>query len=365
MPLQFGIDTSSMWDVVSQRRIELEYLAAANKPREDFIGDFLLIRNAWALLPSGCLHKPLDCQALMTNAAVIQHDQRFTDNDDCRRRFCRIDCETNETPESKPLLRATQLLKAMFGKWQAFASSIDWSNTHVVLFTPTEVNAQLWLQTVLTTWPQDIAARGYSVANGDVESWVENQLLKNSGPEHLLCLSIDSWVTSAGLLMSKSDDALGESIAALSLRRASRCTSKEIGEGRLHPAQRKQHEPRKMQGRLHTADLDALVEQLGQQSDTDMAKIAGVVTDGLVKDSRASQLNAFMQAHFGVIELSERAVGVSDLSAHVGHCATVIAQLAIAYWLAIESAEDGTLVLDRYRASTTAGWLLTHAPQQL
>ncbi|WP_268800875.1 hypothetical protein [Pseudomonas huanghezhanensis] len=376
MPYRYETPRRSIYDRLSERRIAAEMLAAASAPRSEFVVGHAEIIDAWVWLPSGFYRNVLSWKALAAHAAPMQQSAQLKGAEGQRRRFCRIATAPGEVADFTALGRATQLLKA-FVNGQGFTARSQWSQTQVVLFAPADVDPDTWREAVMAEWPGDAAAQSYEVASGTIDNWFRDRLADACGAEYLVCLSVDSAVTSAGALASDAEEVLGECVAALSLRRVCKSAQPanraadarpvqpdlapaEEGEPvcRLYLAPTIDHPPRSRQPRKHTGDLERLIQQLCEQSETQLEQCAGMVSDGLFIGNRLTQLIALSRTTFQAWELLEHVVSTSALAGRVGHSGTVLSQICLAHLLAVNSQPDAILVLDRYADDRSSAWLV-------
>nr|WP_314579747.1 hypothetical protein [uncultured Pseudomonas sp.] len=349
-------EMATLWDVVSARRVEAERIAAASRPADNFSTDYMEISGAWTWLPAGCLDSAQSWPTLASKQAIVDRSSWL--NEAPGRGRCGIDAAGELKAGQPPLKRAVHLLGAAFEAWSSFAASVQWSETRVVLFPPEGVEGNAWLDAVMSQWPDALGVHSVVVASANVEDWFDRCLSNASGAQRLLLLSIDSRLSRWGGATVCAGHVSGECITALHLQRVESGPAEAAGGWRLYPAQRTEHESRDLQLPTDTTDIARVVQSLEEVSGICAEQMMGVVTDGATTDRRLTQLTMFMTTSLEPHPPIERMVGVAALAGGLGHTATLLTQLAVAYLLAIEHAKGAVLVLDRYRGDVTAGWLL-------
>jgi hypothetical protein len=356
---EYGNEHYSLWDQLSVQRLEAERLAARRKPKGDFGGEHVLIEDAWLGMPKGPLNRPLPIADLPGKGVNAEHDSTLVGSCGMLHPLFRIPMNVPFI-EVESLLRAGQLLKAAFAHWRRFAADVDWARTQVVLFSPTNVSAEEWREPALDAWPMEwVPGRGFITTTQAFADWLPNVLSESEGAEYLLCLSVDSWAVRSVTEALPVEQDLGESIAALSLRRVGKAPIADASpQPKLFSAQRLNHLPRVEQTRKSTTDLEQLVAALCAEAGITVEAIEAVITEGVQTHHRQSQLIQYQWAHLPDRELAYPVINASALTGQTGYASSALTQLAMAFLTAKAQPGRALWVLDRKSETSTQGWLI-------
>jgi len=349
-------ELASLWDVVSMKRVQADRAAAAIRPAIDLCTEYVEVTGAWTWLPVGCLSSPQSWPMLAATQAVVDRTPGLAEQSGRGR--CRIEGSANANKAGQPpLRRAAQLLGMALGAWSSWADSVCWAETRVVLFAPEGVAQDAWLDAVMSAWPDGMGANSIVSTPLSAEQWFDQCLSKSSGVKQFLLLSVNSRLSIPDCVTADSAHPPGECVSAIHVHRVASSGQGAAGGLRLYPAKKTTHEFRDVQLRFDTRDLERVFHDLEEGTAVTADSITGVVTDGAMTGNRFTQLVKFMGSELAACDPAQQIVGVAALAGDVGHSATLLTQLAVAYLLAAQR-EGAVLILDRYRPDVTAGWVL-------
>ncbi|MFA0996842.1 MULTISPECIES: hypothetical protein [Pseudomonas syringae group] len=354
----YGQGHRSLWDVIGERREQEQRLAAPARPPADYDLTRMKIANAWLWLPN---LEPAQADSgtwLGIASNEFEHDARLLSHNSHRYNLRRIRL-SQHNPEIDTLPRALQLFQGMLAQWAGFAASVDWENTKVVLFAPTDISESAWLDKVLAIWPLDYRPGG-SFDNPSLafDEWLPFELQNYEEASSLLCISIDTWATidRAGTLAH--DNMVGESIAVLHLQRVDHANPDDESSWTIYPAITREHSPRALQPRKSSDDLQQLAETLCEQMGIKPGDIQALIIDGHLHDRRLEQLSDYVSTQLPHLVPSEHVAGQALLAGERGKSAGQMTSLALAFHAA--KAQDGSvLIFDRHSPTQTQAWLLS------
>ncbi|WP_440094228.1 hypothetical protein ACTACL_11480 [Pseudomonas syringae] len=353
----------NIYDRLSEKRLadlERQRVIEAQLPKGNFTSGSVAVVNAWVWLPCGVFDTPLSADELALRRADFDHDPRLVDSRSLRRPLRRLDTPAVRSPAVNAAGRAAEILKAMFAQWdEAFCSQVDWSNTQVMLFTPTALSELDWLAAVCRLWPRDqLPYYAFDVTTQSVAQWLPEALGQSYGAPYLLCLSLDTWACKEQMKVGAPDEMAGEAVSAVLLQRES-SPPEPLREGALKLCApiTEHHASRYSQTRNDTTVLESLIAGLGTQTGLDANRIKVLIGDGAFDGQRLQQLHHYARASLPGLDL-ERQIRLNTLGARVGTATEQWTQIGLA-WLAA-SAEPGSAawILDRGCADQTQGWLI-------
>lgn len=354
----YGQGHRSLWDVIGERREQEQRLAAPARPPADYDLTRVKIDNAWLWLPN---LEPAQAASGTWLGAVngdFEHDPRLVSQSGHRYNLRRVRLPQHK-PEIDTLPRALQLLQGMLAQWDDFAPSVDWENTKVVLFAPSDTTPSAWENHALPIWPFDyLPGEGFDTPSLNFDEWLPWALQNDTEASGLLCVSIDTWATKDRAGALSNDAMVGESIAILNLQRVDHANPDEENTWQLYPAMTREHSPRALQPRQSSADLQQLAEALCEQGGVTSNDIQALIIDGHLHDRRLEQLSHYVSTHLPHVVVSEHVAGQASLAGERGKSARQLTSLALAFHAA--KAQDGSvLAFDRYASTQTQAWLVS------
>jgi len=347
----------SLWDVIGERREQEQRLAPPPRPIAHYDTARIGLGDAWLWLPNLTPAEAKAGKALGKVDADFEHDPRLVSPAGHRRNVRRIRAGT-ERAEIRALPRALQLLQAMLGQWHGFAAELDWDQTQVVLFAPTDIAPDPWLDAALEVWPFDyLPGHGFIAPEQAFATWLPWALQNDLDVPNLLCIGIDSWatVTRAGSFVG--ERMAGEAIAVLNLQRIDLANAEGNARWHLSPAVAQAHEPRALQSRKSSGGIEQLAETLCERSGMTLAEVKAVVTEGHHDDNRLEHLYQFLNTRLPDCDLQQHVIGHALLAGEYGAGVSDMSALALAQHAA-NAIEGSVLVMDRREATQTQGWLL-------
>lgn len=353
----------NIYDRLSEKRIaelEKQSIAESQSPPGSYSSNSINIINAWVWLPAGVFDTPILAEDLAQRRADFDHDPRLTDMRNLRRPLQRLETPAVRSPAVGAAGRAEEILKTMFVQWHdTFCSKIDWTNTQVVLFTPTAVGMLDWMATACRLWPREqLPYYGFDVETRSVDQWLPEALVQSDGAPYLLCLSLDSWACREQMKVGPPDEMVGEAVSAVLLQRVSSALASESTNLlKLFLPVTQQHIIRRFQGRTDTRVLTGLMTSLTDRTGFEPTKVKILVGDGEFGEQRLQQLNHYVQVSLPALDL-EQQIRLNTLSARVGAATEQWVQIGLG-WLAA-SAEPGSAawILDRRSPEQTQGWMI-------
>lgn len=354
----YGQGHRSLWDVIGERREQEQRLAAPARPPADYDLTRVKIDNAWLWLPN---LEPAQAASGTWLGAVngdFEHDPRLVSQSGHRYNLRRVRLPQHK-PEIDTLPRALQLLQGMLAQWDDFAPSVDWENTKVILFAPTDVPPSAWENKVVEIWPFDyLPGEGFDTPSLNFDEWLPWALQNDTDASGLLCVSIDTWATKTRTGALSNDTMVGESIAILNLQRVDHANPDEDNTWQLYPAMTREHSSRALQPRQSSADLQQLAEALCEQGVVTSNDIQALIIDGHLHDRRLEQLSHYVGTHLPHVVVSEHVAGQASLAGERGKSARQLTSLALAFHAT--KAQDGSvLAFDRYASTQTQAWLVS------
>lgn len=355
----YGQGHRSLWDVIGERREQEQRLAPPARPPADYDLTRIKIDNAWLWLPNLEPAQAASGTWLGAISADFEHDPRLVSPLGHRYNLRRVRLPQH-SPEIHTLPRALELFEGMLAQWADFAASVDWENTTVVLFAPTDVNPSAWLDKVLAIWPLDyLPGEGFDSPSLAFDEWLPTALQNHTQASGLLCISVDTWATKDRAGTVAANDAMaGESISVLNLQRVDHANPVEENGWQIYPAMSRAHSPRGLQPRQRSEDLQQLTEALCEQVGVKVHDIQALIIDGLLHDKRLEQLAHYVTAQLPHISMQDDVAGQASLAGERGKSASQMTSLALAFHAA-EAKERSVLVIDRYAATLTQAWLLS------
>lgn len=354
----YGQGHRSLWDVIGERREQEQRLAAPARPPADYDLTRVKIDNAWLWLPN---LEPAQAASGTWLGAVngdFEHDPRLVSQSGHRYNLRRVRLPRYK-PEIDTLPRALQLLQGMLAQWADFTANIDWENTKVILFAPTDVSPSAWENEVVEIWPFDyLPGEGFDSPSSDFDEWLPWALQNNTDASGLLCVSIDTWATKTRAGALSNDTMVGESIAIVHLQRVDHANPDEENTWQLYPAMTREHSPRALQPRQSSADLQQLAEALCEQGGVTSNDIQALIIDGHLHDRRLEQLSHYVSTQVPNLAVSEHVAGQALLAGERGRSATQMTSLALAFH-AGKAKQGSVLIFDRHASTQTQAWLLS------
>ncbi|WP_241015260.1 hypothetical protein [Pseudomonas fulva] len=347
----------SLWDVIGERREQAQRLAPPPRPRAEYDTTRIGLSDAWVWLPN---LSPADAKAgkaLGRVNADFEHDPRLVTPAGHRHTVRRIRAGSARA-EVRILPRALQLLQAMLGQWYDFAGGLDWDQTQVVVFAPTGIDADPWLDALLEVWPFDyLPGHGFSAPGQTFATWLPWAQCNELEAANLLCIGIDSWATVDRAGSVKGERMAGEAIAVLNLQRIDLANPEGNARWQLHPAVNHAHGPRALLPRKGCGGLEQVSEQLCEQAGIALTDVKGLVTDGHYDDNRLEHLYQLLYTHLPDCDMQQHVIGHALLAGEYAPGISEMSALALALQAA-NSLEGAVLVMDRHASTQTQGWLL-------
>jgi len=347
----------SLWDVIGERREQEQRLAPPPRPVAHYDTTRIGLADAWLWLPNLSPAEARAGKALGKLTADFEHDPRLVSPAGHRRNVRRLRAGTRRA-EIHALPRARQLLQGMLDQWHDFAAELDWDQTQVVLFAPTDIEADPWLDAALEMWPFDyLPGHGFIAPEQAFATWLPWALQNDLEAPNLLCIGLDSWATLARAGGLAGERMAGEAIAVLNLQRVDLANLEGNARWQLHPPVTEAHGPRALQPRKSTGGLEQVAEQLCERGGMAIAEVKALVTDGHHDDNRLEHLYQFLNTCLPDCDLQQHVIGHALLAGEYGHGISDMSALALALQAA-NSLEGAVLVFDRHDSTQTQGWLL-------
>lgn len=354
---------ANIYDRISERRLaarEAQRLADSVFPAGDFASSCISIARAWVWLPCGAYDAPLPVSELAGMRTDFSHDPRLLDARGLRRPIRRLATPAAGWPAVEALGRSSEILQGALKKWAStMRDSIDWSSTQVVLFAPDAVGAMDWIDRVVSLWPRELMPlRGFDLQSQAPAQWLPEVLGHSTGPQDLLCLSLDTWGCKEQASSCAPDEIAGEAVSAVLLRRRPKLADPQTDSAlKLFAPIRLDHPARTAQARTDTQTLELLMAKLCERTAIDPARVRVLIGEGALGDNRLIQLNEYARRFLPGLDL-ERQVRLNTIGARFGPSTGQWVQIALA-WLTA-SAEPGCAVwiLDRTLSDQTRGWLI-------
>ncbi|EJM85981.1 hypothetical protein PMI34_04089 [Pseudomonas sp. GM74] len=353
----------SIYDRISERRLaaqEAQRLADAIFPSGDFASSCVSIARAWVWLPCGAYDAPLPVSELAGMRTDFSHDPRLLDARGLRRPIRRLATPAAGWPAVEALGRSGEILQGALKKWAStMRDSIDWSNTQVVLFAPDAVGAMDWIDRAVSLWPRElIPLHGFDLQTQAPAQWLPEVLGHSTGPQDLLCLSLDTWVCKEQASSCAPDEIAGEAVSAVLLRRRPKLAGPQTDSAmKLFAPIQLDHPARTAQARTDTQTLERLMATLCEGTAIDPARVSVLIGEGALGDNRLTQLSEYARCFLPGLDL-ERQVRLNTIGARFGPVTGQWVQIGLS-WL-VASAEPGCAVwiLDRTLSDQTRGWLI-------
>ncbi|UTL83512.1 hypothetical protein [Pseudomonas putida] len=353
----FAQSHRSLWDVIGERREQEQRLAPAPRPIAHYDTARIGLADAWLWLPNLTPAEAKAGKALGKVDADFEHDPRLVSPAGHRRNVRRIRAGTDRA-EIRALPRALQLLQAMLRQWHDFAAELDWDQVQVVLFAPTDIAPDPWLDAALEVWPFDyLPGHGFIAPEQTFSTWLPWALQNDLEAHNLLCIGLDSWATVARAGSFVGERMAGEAIAVLHLQRIDLANADGNARWHLSPAVAQAHEPRALQSRKSSGGIEQLAETLCERSGMTLAEVKAVVTEGHHDDNRLEHLYQFLNTRLPDCDLQQHVIGHALLAGEYGHGISEMSALGLALQAA-KSLEGAVLVFDRHASTQTQGWLL-------
>ncbi|MFJ4445629.1 hypothetical protein ACIPZ8_26535 [Pseudomonas sp. NPDC089422] len=347
----------SLWDVIGERREQAQRLAPPPRPRAEYDTTRIGVSDAWLWLPNLTPAEAKAGKALGRVNADFEHDPRLVTPAGHRHTVRRIRAGSARA-EVRILPRALQLLQAMLGQWHDFAGGLDWDQTQVVVFAPTGLDAEAWLDALLEAWPFDyLPGHGFSAPGQTFATWLPWAQGNELEAANLLCIGIDSWATVDRAGSAKGERMAGEAIAVLNLRRIDLANPEGNARWQLRAAVSHDHGPRALLPRKGCGGLEQVSEQLCEQAGIALTDVKGLVTDGHHDDNRLEHLYQLLDTHLPDCDMQQHVIGHALLAGEYAPGISEMSALALALQAA-NSLEGAVLVLDRHASTQTQGWLL-------
>ena len=347
----------SLWDVIGERREQEQRLAPPPRPLAHYDTARIGLADAWLWLPNLSPAEARAGKALGKVDADFEHDPRLVSPAGHRRNVRRIRAGSHRA-EIRALPRALQLLQGMLGQWHEFAAELDWDQLQVVLFAPSDIAPDPWLDAALEVWPFDyLPGHGFIAPEQTFATWLPWALQNDLEVPNLLCIGIDSWATVDRAGSLSGERMAGEAIAVLNLQRTDLANADGNSRWQLSPAVSHDHEHRALQSRKSMGALEQLAEALCGRGGVAITDVKAVVTDGHLDGNRLEHLYQFLNTCMPDCDMQQHVIGHALLAGEYGCGISDMSALALA--LQAANAVDGSvLVFDRRETTQTQGWLL-------